>query len=70
MGIRCQSLSGTTDDSSSFGEALTDCQIEEMVVKKVTKVYDQRPDAKKLIDLLHLDRRSVLDKETMFSLID
>ena len=64
---KARSFQGPTDNSSAEG-ALAGCQIEAMVVKVAEENYEQQPEAKKLIDLLDLDRRSVLSRDNMTAL--
>ncbi|KUM60508.1 hypothetical protein ACN42_g6634 [Penicillium freii] len=49
--------------SDSVQRALEDCQIEALVVKTATDFYDDRPEAKQLLDLLDQDRERVLSKD-------
>ncbi|CAI7623045.1 unnamed protein product [Penicillium viridicatum] len=58
-----QRFCGRTDCSDSVQRALEDCRIETLVVKAATDFYDDRPEAKQLLDLLDQDRERVLGKD-------
>lgn len=53
---------------SSLEDALADCQIEDLVAQKAMDFYDQKPEAKELLDLLDQDRQSILSKEDILKL--
>ena len=65
---KAQRLKQSNDRNSSIEEALADCQIEALVVKKAMDFYDEKPEAKQLLGLLDQDREKFLGKDETITL--